>query len=299
MPSLLTHYLFGHRVMTLLGRDSSPAAEIGFQGPDIFFFHRVLPWQWGVSYARQGSELHKLPPSRLIGALRDAAVSDPQREYVDGFICHYMLDRAAHPFVLFWQEELAAKDPSYGKDHHAYHFRIESALDTIMWRRMTGRRIQDTHLKIILPLDENGLYTEIAALYLPIFHRLLGIPATTDQLRHAPGDTREAARFMTDRFGYTRRLLWPVEWISRQGAFASSLLRPFSTKDEDYANLQHRSWHNPACPSEQSQEDFFALFERTAHETADVIRALDDTAACPFSVLGNRSFSGEPSFRHH
>ena len=76
MPAMITHYLFAQRVFAKCRQAGIPvvhpdAALIGAQGPDIFFFHRVMPWQRGVSYARQGSLLHKRSPARLFEAFRE------------------------------------------------------------------------------------------------------------------------------------------------------------------------------------------------------------------------------------
>lgn len=103
--------------------------------------------------------MHKLSPARIFEGFRAVLnrTEEPQRSlmqsYVEGFFCHYALDRTAHPFVRFWQEALAGEQPAYAKSAHTYHFRIESALDTIILRRETGRLIQDFKLTAVLPAE--------------------------------------------------------------------------------------------------------------------------------------------------
>ena len=65
MPAMITHYLFAKRVLSRLKKQGVetadyPMAMIGAQGPDVFFFHRVLPWEFGKSYAHEGSRLHHI-----------------------------------------------------------------------------------------------------------------------------------------------------------------------------------------------------------------------------------------------
>lgn len=125
MPAMITHYLFAQRVMAKCRQAGIPIADrdaalIGAQGPDIFFFHRVMPWQRGVSYARQGSLLHKRSPARLFEAFRavlnrETAQREQMLGYVEGFFCHYALDRSIHPFVYYWQEQLHQEDPGTAK----------------------------------------------------------------------------------------------------------------------------------------------------------------------------------------
>ena len=185
MPAMIAHYLFAQRVFSKLKKagvtPEAPAmAAVGAQGPDIFFFHRVLPWEPGTSFAKQGSLLHKISPAKLFEAFR-AGINRASAEdraamtgYVQGFFCHYALDRAVHPFVYYWQEELRREQPGYGSTAHQYHFRIESALDTITLRRETGRLVRDFKLASVIPAESAGGWPALGRLYQPVFARLLG-----------------------------------------------------------------------------------------------------------------------------
>lgn len=283
MPAMITHYVFAQKVFAICRKADIPilcpdAALIGAQGPDLFFFHRILPWTPGESYAAQGSRLHKISPALLFegfrGVLNQNPGDDAMLGYVQGFLCHYALDRMAHPFVYAWQEVLAQADPSYGKPGHAYHFRIESALDTIMLRRETGRLIQDYKLKNVIPPDHDGIYKAVGRLYKPIFDHVLNKPAAEEnQIALAPGDMRRVAGLITDRSQMRQRLLHPLEKIIGQNHVLTSLLRPADTSDWDYANMAHREWKNPFDPHYVSTDSFFDLYALAAEEAADMIGA--------------------------
>lgn len=52
LPALITHYQFALRVLARLKQAGKPPADrdaflLGAQGRDLFFFHRVLPWEAG------------------------------------------------------------------------------------------------------------------------------------------------------------------------------------------------------------------------------------------------------------
>lgn len=284
MPAMVTHYLFAQRVFAQCRKAGIPIADrqtalIGAQGPDIFFFHRVLPWQPGVSYAKEGVRLHKVSPAKLFEGFRrvlnaQKTPSDAMLGYVEGVFCHYALDRAAHPFVLYWQEQLAREQPAYGTKPNQYHFRIESALDTILLRRETGRLMRDFKLVTVLPDSKSADYAAIGRLYEPLFHTLLGVPgATAEHLARAPGDMRQAMRLMTDRTLFRQRALHPLESLARQGHIATSLLRPLDTNDWDYANEAHREWRNPYDDSYVSRDSFLDLYELAVTEAVDMIDA--------------------------
>ncbi len=309
MPAMITHHLFARRVFTLCQKADIPivdrdAALIGAQGPDIFFFHRVMPWQSGPSYAKQGQRLHKLSPAKLFEGFR-AVLNDTKEPelqnamlgYVEGFFCHYALDRTVHPFVLYWQKRLAEEEPGYGTAPRQYHFRIESALDTITLRRETGRLIRNYKLKEVLPPDHGGLYDAVGKLYRPLFDHLLGLPeAQATHIALAPRDMRQAVNLMTDRSQMRRRLLHTAEKIGRQGHLATSLLRPEDVSDWDYANERHREWKNPADESYHSTDSFFDLYELAAAEATDMIgeflAALPDGKSMK-EITQDRGFSSD------
>lgn len=309
MPAMITHYLFAERVFSKLKKagvtpEDPDMAAVGAQGPDIFFFHRVLPWEPGVSYAKQGSLLHKISPAKLFEAFRAGINRAPAEDraamigYVEGFFCHYALDRAVHPFVYYWQEELRREQPGYGTTPHQYHFRIESALDTITLRRETGRLVRDFKLASVIPAGASQGMAALGRLYQPIFARLLGRPeAEAAHIALAPGDMRRAVSLMTDRSLLKRRLLLaPVEKLVHKGAFASSLLRPENTTDWDYANESHARWTNPFDEAYESTDSFFELYDLAACEATDMILAFLDAlpdGAAMADITQDRGFSSD------
>lgn len=307
MPALITHYEFALRVFSRLKQRGAPAAEpgaglLGAQGPDLFFFHRILPWEPGTSYVHQGVKMHKLSPAEIFEGFREVLnlASGPERErmqgYIEGFFCHYALDRTAHPFVRYWQQELRRERPKYGTSDHTYHFRIESALDTLMLRRESGRLIQDFKLAGVLPKEE-AVSLAIGRLYHPLFKRWFGIEAPSEHLAKAPADMRRILRLMTDRRQLRQKLLLrPIEAVGRHGHFATSLMRPADASDWDYANEAHRPWHNPADPLLTSRASFYDLYELAAAEAQDMILAFREAlpaGASMTDITQDRGFSSD------
>lgn len=303
MPACITHQLFAERVARLCAQRGFPVYDrdmlaLGSQGPDVFFFHRAFPWQRGARGFAAGQAMHKGSPATLLTALRESmhretVAPDQVKGYMQGFLCHYALDRKVHPFVLYWQEELRRQQPRYGQTPSQYHFRIESALDTRTLRRDTGRRIQDYSLTALVPQDREGRYAAFARLYLPVFRAYLHQPEITmERLMQAPGDMREAMFWMTDRHGCRRALLRGGELLLGKGPLGTSLLRPAGTDDWDYANEAHREWHNPHDPTRRSTAGFDELFEEAAAEAVTMIAGFfagDDM----MDITGDRGFSSD------
>ncbi len=309
MPACITHMVFAQRVLRLCERRGLPVfdrdlAMIGAQGPDVFFFHRAFPWQKGERGFGAGLAMHKGSPAKLMETLRDSVRQETLHpEYVkgcvQGFLCHYALDRAAHPFVLYWQERLRREQPEYGKTDSQYHFRIESALDTLMLRRETGRQIRDFHLDTLIPPDEEGRYAAFGRLFQPVYRDLLKQPGmTVERIAQAPGDMREAMWWMTDRRGLRSGVLRGAEKLLRKGPIGTSLMRPQEAGDWDYANEAHRLWRNPFEESLTSNDSFYDIYHWAALEAVDMIaaflEALEEDRPMA-DITGDRGFSSNLS----
>ena len=311
MPSLVTHHLFAARVLAKLKKNGiqvnqPDAAYIGAQGPDIFFFHRALPWQLGDSLTMVGSRLHRSSPARLLecfrAALNTEATQNPNEydtmlSYCIGFFCHYAIDRTAHPYVIWAQSLLKQQEPAYGTSSKEYHYRIESALDTILLRRETGRLMSGFFLPNALPKDKNNLYFTIGRFYQMVLLRMYGLHFTADNLALAPGDMRHTLHFLNDPSTLRQKLiLRSYEKVFNKGHQATSLLRPAETDDWDYANKAHAEWRNPFDTKYSSTDSFFDLYEYAASEAADMITEFLHALPCGKSmqeITQDRGFSSD------
>ena len=109
MPSCFAHEVYGDLVLARLPaplRDritrERTAYICGQYGPDPLYF---LP---GTARSA-GRQLHRQAAGVPLGRLADAArAGRPQATgYLAGFLCHYLLDRACHPYIL----QQAARGP--------------------------------------------------------------------------------------------------------------------------------------------------------------------------------------------
>ena len=120
MPAFSTHYLFAKEMMEDLRRAADfplnkDAVLIGTQGPDIFFFHRALPWQKGKMLRKAGSAMHRAKCGEILDCFRRCCDQKKDnsiaKSYVYGFILHYALDRICHPYIYFVQNRITQKFP--------------------------------------------------------------------------------------------------------------------------------------------------------------------------------------------
>jgi hypothetical protein len=140
VPSVILHTIFGEDVFTALhGRlaektapnfspekiftDYRSAFVLGCQGPDIFYHSQRLK----PAALEYGSLLHRRGYGAFTACLLQKSLSltnfDALSAYSLGFITHAFLDRACHPYIIYF----------CGKELHSFFERI---IDVLMLREL-------------------------------------------------------------------------------------------------------------------------------------------------------------------
>lgn len=294
MPAMICHYMIGYDVLERCDCAASldrNAFLLGAQGPDIFYFSRAYPWLIGEKGMPIGNALHKARPSVLVDALR-TAVADadaPDRKtaesYALGFLCHYAADRVMHPFVCAMQERMMQEDPSYASGHNPYHYRIESALDTILLRQNRGQRVERFRLTWLVPEQTPQADEAVAALLMRVINNVLCRSADTHALLKLRTDLRQSMWWMTDRFGWKHKAFRVFETISHKGAWYSSLIRTPHVDWYDFANASHCEWRDG------ESSDAFELYRRSVALAEELIRLWNE-GANGLTITDDVNFSG-------
>ena len=105
MPNYFAHLIFGAKMLKQLPEEAAApiraqreAFNLGCLGPDPLFFYRpALP----NAARREGLEMHHESAAPVFARLARALGNGvPQAEgYAAGFLCHFALDAACHPYV--------------------------------------------------------------------------------------------------------------------------------------------------------------------------------------------------------
>lgn len=277
MPAAITHFRQALRVWDGLQKETGavPACRDAFlwgaQGPDFLFYHRLLPPGRG-SLRAYGSRLHGEKPSRLLGVMRDLLFEsgdDVTESYLYGFLCHYSLDRTAHPFVYSGVQALKPKYP--GRGDSFLHNQIESVLDGIVLRSETGELSVDFDLRRTVPKNPE-IQRAIARLYAGVLERLYSLEDTEDRLLEATRDCRRICRLLNDPTTVKRALFGFLERITGR-YYVSSVIRSLGEPDGfDYANVLRSPWRWPPESPQERNESFFDLYDRSVRESVDFIR---------------------------
>ena len=175
MPAVYAHALFGRKVYKSLEGECKDTIKkykkyyvLGLQGPDILFFYRPF---YHNKFNRIGVRIHHETFDVFVReagkVIKIYGIDSPEGAYVLGFICHYMLDSACHPFVI---EEIERT----GIDHISIESEFEKDL---MFN--DGRNPYTYDLRKLLPYDKS-MAEHISRLYSGV----------------TPAGINEAVRFM-------------------------------------------------------------------------------------------------------
>ena len=269
MPDPVTHSVFGQQVIRRLPEEiqkavEQPAFQRAVQGPDPW---STLGFFGGrrKQYARRGLTMHSAKTGEFLKALTQQAKQDKALfPVLAGNICHYCLDRRAHPYIICKGGTLAGG-----------HTRLERAIDSYYIRSVYGKK--PWHFSIPRQIMSCKQYPEalrngMNAVYEAVYGWEDVFPLINQSLR----DERLFYGLMQDPFGIVHMLLRLIPAKKTNYSLYSFFHREIDESKIDYLNESHTPWQHPFDPSIQSTDSFFDLFDRAKAEAAEMIRVAYD-----------------------
>ena len=312
MPSLLTHDFFGRDVYAQaaleLGfstTDEMDAFLLGNQGPDPLFYLVVNPLFDKDS--RVGELMHIEKPTELLRAMRASleAIEEPEhtyaRAYAAGFLCHYLLDRTAHPLIFAQEQALCASGVGgLAPEHHStVHANIEREIDEMMLFRKRSCTIAEykPYEELLCARDE--VLFAIDDLYERTIPLAYGCEIAPNTFSMAVKLFRLTNRFFYSSKGGKRAVLGEIERLVKRVPFSfycsmSHRAVPVSATRLD--NHEHAKWQNPFTP-ESSTASFLDLYDRAQSAVPDALDAFlcgNFTQQDALALTEGLNFSGEP-----
>ncbi len=265
MPAIISHYLLEERVYRILC-DLRPELKInhcamiwGASGPDFFFCHRLLPLSNQKSLRQYGTQMHNEPAEILLNYLVSYAryyEDDIVMSYVLGFITHYAFDSTAHPFVLYYADQMSYQKPK--KHISICHNELEAHLDSLFLRRERGQKVSEFYIPSAAPLDRkvNQAIADAMQAYFMWKYRK---SVYASEIVRAQKDWHYGLAVLNDRTGAKYRLVRGLEKQIGLKPLASPFFRRnYPSVKADYANLHHHTWFSEIDQKEY-QDSFFDL----------------------------------------
>ena len=312
MPAILTHDFFARDALdevstqvNLMSRDCHDAFVLGNQGPDPLFYLIIDPRI--STQSRVGGLMHSARPAKLLSSLHDALSMLTRAErpvgdaYAAGFLCHYLLDCAAHP--LIYAEQYALCDAGIERldrsDGSIVHAEIERELDEMVLYEKRHETIATyrPYREVLKASDATLAIIDKLFFYMNLwtYSRTLEL----DTFTHAVKSFRRLQRAFWSPKGRLSASLGVVDRTVRHTRY--SLVKAMSHRvrasaDSTFANKDHEPWENPFT-GVTSTESFWDLYEEALDRVFDAEERFfagdfDEQAA--EQLTGNLNFSGVP-----
>jgi hypothetical protein len=314
MPAILTHDLFGADslgdVCSLLGFttfDEHDAFMLGNQGPDPLFYLLADPFSDKTSQDL-GECMHHEHPASLLVALHDATSMLPEEErqvgeaYAAGFLCHYLLDSAMHPFIYFWEYGLCDVgvkdlDRSCGSLVHA---EIERDLDEMALYTRTGSTVRDfVPWRCVLEGSDATLDTiDRIYFYLGLwaYNRTLPMDLYTKALK----SFRRVQHLFWSPDGGKIKVFGALERFTKRSDYSFYAAMSHRVRAQDssvFDNREHQSWEDPftGAASNESFWDLYNKARKRVPEAEEAFFAQNFDLAASKQLTGELNFNGEPT----
>ncbi len=305
MPAIITHDTFGRDVYgqlyTFIGgtKNETDAFLLGNQGPDPLFYAAVNPRLGDC--ARLGSLMHAEHTGRLLASFKQAVNHLPVdqrpigRAYCLGFLCHYLLDSTAHPFIYAQEYELCdagepGLDRSNGSDVHAV---IESELGELVLTVKRQRTLDDFNPAQDILKASDTVLDIISQMYAYVALDVYGLMIPADGFKAAVKAFRRVQAIFYSPNGVKRAALGAIETKLRPYSFIKAMShRNTAVTESDFDNRDHNQWANPYT-EEVSTASFFDLYNQALTQAASALSNFD---APSFDVTAARSLTHDANF---
>jgi hypothetical protein len=291
MPGQISHIIAGEEALeralapiAALG-EAAPWFHFGCQGPDIFYHNRrTMPS--GLHY---GTLAHRRNYGSLVAGAAASLAEDDRRPdrplgaYILGLATHAAVDRAAHPFIIYFAGWVAPSRPETQRLRGCHPF-LERILDMAFLERRLGLRPPQFGLAGRLSLHSSAAACEDLV---PPWEAGLraAFPRSTDSDRLLPQRIANALADALHFYAVTAPERTDPEagspgghrnWLLRQppeeGRYLVSIVYPRRLPEGmDAMNESGREWLHPSGDGRSSTASYLDLMEEGATGAQEAI----------------------------
>jgi hypothetical protein len=295
MPAQICHLLFGEEALRgALGARAEGLLErhgnllrFAAQGPDFFYHNqRTMPTglKYGVAahhegYGRLTANLVR-GFRRLVARGIDEAVHGELTAFTLGWATHAFLDRAAHPFIVYFSGWVDPARPETGK-YFRCHLFLERILDVLTLRQRRGQEASELSLPGLLGCGPVLPYPLVKTL-------LKALNAAYPRMSRKSLDRRRIENSYADAmFFYTytdpsepRYRKLALEHDREASKRRLALFHPRELPQGiDFLNCAHARWLHPCLGEPGSTASFPQLYEQALAQAVPALRVVDEALA--------------------
>lgn len=271
MPSLITHELFGREVcrdlpiqLEKIIQQNIEEFSIGTSGPDLFFYYNAWPWKNqkdAQHIAAMGGKIHSHKIHEFFKQVFEECKEHQTQEkisYISGLLCHWALDKEAHPYIFNQTES------SNGGNSSLYHRRFESHLDYLMLKLIKNQTPREYPGYKLLKYDQNTV-DAVLEIYKNPLHDIYQEDVDCKIIETCLKDFYQIQKILFDPKNTKKKLLFGFEKnILKKPYVFTSMIVPLDDDNLDILNSTHRTWHHP-CTNKISTRSFVDIFNDSIH----------------------------------
>ncbi len=275
MPDPVTHFCFGQDVLKELSEDTVSKIDLdifgrALQGPDslstIGFFGGK-----NKKFSVRNTVMHKQKTGAFLTALEKETEKTKLSELFSllvGMVCHYSLDRTAHPYIICKAGDYDGTEETYHL--RSGHVRLEHSIDCYFIRtryKKTPWRFSVTDRILCLKKLPEVLRAPLDRVFNEVYGWVDGFDVFNKSLR----DERLFYRLMQDPIGLVHYSLRPLSFGKTRFCMFSYYRRDTDSRRVDYMNEKHLLWHHPFDNSIESRDSFFDLYDKAKNDALEMI----------------------------
>lgn len=305
LPAVLTHYFCGDACVNALCAGADDAFNcvannrdifnLGCQGPDILFF------SFDKKLSRLGSRMHERGINgffaECINIIRKTAEHDGRsvmESYMYGFLCHYALDCATHPYV-FYKSGFSDVSGNLGQAFNASHRFLETTIDCIISEKFMDKKPHEQNIPKILQAPGADM-EDVSELLSKTINVAYDEDCEPEDFEKSMRRMRLVYRLFRSKRGRPPVLSFIAKLLPDRGA-KYALMHYEPVRQLDYLNEQRDAWFYPWNDSVEINFSFMDLFQKAVEDSCILIsafrrainRQLEDKIA--LSIIGNKNFS--------
>lgn len=310
MPSIITHDTFGRDVYNKHysrigeGNHEFRAFLLGNQGPDPLFYAFLTPQY--LSCRRLGTTFHRQKPSELLAAFKQSLYILNEHErpigkaYVDGFLCHYLLDSSAHPLVFACQKQLCAAgvDGLDERDKSEVHNLIEAEFDEMILYTRHEETIATFKPAEKILIAHNDVLTILSKMYAYVAMMVYQEFIPKEMFGRCVKNYRSMQRVYHSRTGIKRTALSKAEELFRRHSLYRCIsLRDIKLTESQFDNHERSEWENPFT-EQKSTKSFQDIYAQSLINITYVLELFSDdeiSVETARQITRDLNFSGDPT----
>lgn len=294
IPNVMTHGLMALDVAGALSNslvamaiDKYPHAFLlGSNGPDIFFYNNVFPWEdstMNEEFTAIGQAVHTNKVNEFYNKSLEFIRNTPNEDrkeiltaYVAGHFMHWVLDTKAHPFVFY------RSGPLEGESKY-WHYRYESMLDALVITYGKGLRLQDFSAKNFVDVSAKERRV-ISSYYATILSQVFDIEVEPEEIQKSMISMKKALGYLYDPYNVKMPMIQSLEkQIGEPWQLSSHVVSSKIESYPDILNLSKETWANPTDINDVSNDSFLDIYEDSVKEGIYILNAFNE------ALLGHRS----------